>query len=176
MGARLMKLGMELQRKADRVRDYCSRWNNASQKVIIEPTFRPTLSIDAFGREPFRTQAPRGNGKLGVNRSVEMADKTEYTTRSDGFKHMRDRFSVDEPVGMDFEAGKPLRNGASPLEAPLNARQLAEILPLHPVTILKWARQGKIPCHRLSARKIVFLPSEITRWLSDYTDKAVRAA
>jgi Helix-turn-helix domain len=105
-----------------------------------------------------------------------MADKTEYSTRSGAFKPMRHSFTEAEPVRMDSETAKPLRNGASPLEAPLNARQLAEILPLHPVTILKWARQGKIPCHRLSARKIVFLPSEITRWLSDYTNKAVRAA
>jgi hypothetical protein len=53
------------------------------------------------------------------------------------------------------------------IEQPLTAQQLATIVPLHPVTILKWAREGKIPHRRLSARKIVFLPGEIRRWLAD---------
>jgi hypothetical protein len=105
-----------------------------------------------------------------------MTDKTEYSPRGSGFEPMRDNYSLAGPTKADSETWKPHRKGASPLEAPLSARQLAEILPLHPVTILKWARQGKIPCHRLSPRKIVFLPSEITKWLSDYTNKAVRAA
>jgi len=34
------------------------------------------------------------------------------------------------------------------------------------VTILRWARERRIPHHRLSARKIVFLPSEISHWLA----------
>ena len=52
-------------------------------------------------------------------------------------------------------------------EVPVTAKQLAGIVPLHPVTLLRWAREGKIPHRRLSARKIVFLPSEIRRWLAD---------
>jgi hypothetical protein len=52
------------------------------------------------------------------------------------------------------------------IEVPVTAQQLAGIVPLHPVTLLKWAREGKIPHRRLSARKIVFLPSEIRRWLA----------
>jgi len=51
------------------------------------------------------------------------------------------------------------------IEMPLTAQQLAAIVPLHPATLLRWAREGKIPHRRLSARKIVFLPSEINRWL-----------
>jgi excisionase family DNA binding protein len=52
------------------------------------------------------------------------------------------------------------------IEQPLSATELAPIIGLHSVTILRWAREGRIPHHRLSARKIVFLPSEINRWLS----------
>ena len=51
------------------------------------------------------------------------------------------------------------------IEKPLTAEQLSKILPLHTVTILKWAREGKIPHKRLSPRKIVFKPSEIQAWL-----------
>lgn len=48
----------------------------------------------------------------------------------------------------------------------LTAQELSRIVPLHPVTILRWAREGKIPHRRLSARKIVFLPAEINAWLA----------
>lgn len=66
------------------------------------------------------------------------------------------------------------------IEVPLTAQQLAAIVPLHPVTLLRWAREGKIPHRRLSARKVVFLASEINRWLADgsslYHADAGRAA
>jgi predicted DNA-binding transcriptional regulator AlpA len=68
----------------------------------------------------------------------------------------------------------------NPIERPLTAQQLAEIVPLHHVTILRWAREGRIPHRRLSARKIVFLPSEINTWLSSgaqfYTEGVGHAA
>jgi predicted DNA-binding transcriptional regulator AlpA len=56
------------------------------------------------------------------------------------------------------------------IEAPLTAQQLSQIVPLHSVTILKWAREGKIPHRRLSARKVLFLPSEINAWLASGSD------
>lgn len=66
------------------------------------------------------------------------------------------------------------------IEVPLTAKQLAAIIPLHPVTLLRWAREGKIPHRRLSARKVLFLQSEIQRWLADglclYPTDAGRAA
>ena len=69
---------------------------------------------------------------------------------------------------------------APAIERPLTAQQLAEIVPLHSVTLLRWAREGKIPHRRLSARKIVFLPSEINAWLVSgsnlYPTDADRAA
>jgi excisionase family DNA binding protein len=55
---------------------------------------------------------------------------------------------------------------AQEIERPLSATELAQVIGLHSVTILRWAREGKIPHHRLSARKIVFLPSEINRWIA----------
>lgn len=59
----------------------------------------------------------------------------------------------------------------------LTAQELSRIVPLHPVTILRWARQGRIPHRRLSSRKIVFLLPEINEWLaSGYTEPVVRAA
>lgn len=48
----------------------------------------------------------------------------------------------------------------------LTAQELSRLIPLHPVTILRWARERKIPHRRLSARKIVFLPDEINAWLA----------
>ena len=65
----------------------------------------------------------------------------------------------------------------SAIESPLTAQELSKIVPLHPVTILRWAREGRIPCRRLSARKVLFLPSEVSKWLSSgYAGNAVRAA
>lgn len=55
---------------------------------------------------------------------------------------------------------------AQEIEQPLSATKLAPIIGLHSETILRWAREGRIPHHRLSARKIVFLPSEIKSWLA----------
>lgn len=65
----------------------------------------------------------------------------------------------------------------SGIQRPLSAQELAPILGLHHVTLLKWARQGKVPCRRLSTRKVVFLPSEINKWLAtSYAGDAGRAA
>ncbi|MBW4039195.1 MAG: helix-turn-helix domain-containing protein [Acidobacteria bacterium] len=66
------------------------------------------------------------------------------------------------------------------IETPLTAQELSKIVPLHHVTILKWAREGRIPSRRLSARKVLFLPSEVSKWLSSdsnlYPTNAVHAA
>ena len=63
------------------------------------------------------------------------------------------------------------------IERPLSAKELAPILGLHSVTLLKWARDGRVPRRRLSARKVVFLPSEINDWLANgYPADAGRAA
>lgn len=66
---------------------------------------------------------------------------------------------------------------ATSIVRPLSAAELAPQLGLHSGTLLRWAREDRIPHRRLSARKIVFIPSEVDAWLaSGYTDSAVRAA
>lgn len=58
----------------------------------------------------------------------------------------------------------------------LTVNQAAEIVPLHPVTILKWAREGRIP-HRRLGRKVIFPQAKLYEWLeSEYTEPAVRTA
>jgi excisionase family DNA binding protein len=59
----------------------------------------------------------------------------------------------------------------------LTAKEAAKIARLHPVTLLRWAREGKVPHRRLSSRKIVFSRGQLTAWLeSGYTGSTVRAA
>ncbi len=58
----------------------------------------------------------------------------------------------------------------------LTAQEAAKVIHLHPVTILRWAREGRIPHLRLG-RKVLFPLSQLNAWLeSGYTDCAVRAA
>jgi excisionase family DNA binding protein len=68
----------------------------------------------------------------------------------------------------------------STIERPLTAQQLSKLVPLHPVTLLRWAREGRIPHRRLGPRRVIFLPSEINAWLASgsqvYTEPATRAA
>lgn len=96
----------------------------------------------------------------------------------DRFEAFADDNLLDQPkVPLITDQQTPQRFG---IEVPLTAQQLAAIVPLHPVTLLRWAREGKIPHRRLSTRKIVFLPSEINRWLANglglYPADAGRAA
>jgi len=58
----------------------------------------------------------------------------------------------------------------------LTAAEAAKIARVHPVTLLKWAREGKVPHRRLSARKVVFPLSQLINWLAGYTDSVARAA
>jgi excisionase family DNA binding protein len=59
----------------------------------------------------------------------------------------------------------------------LTAKEAAQIARIHPVTLLRWAREGRVPHSRLSSRKIVFPRSQLTAWLdSGYTGSTVRAA
>jgi excisionase family DNA binding protein len=59
----------------------------------------------------------------------------------------------------------------------LTAKEAAKIVRLHPVTLLRWAREGRVPHRRLSPRKIVFPRSQLVAWLeSGYTGSTVRAA
>lgn len=61
-------------------------------------------------------------------------------------------------------------------EALLSAVQAAQLLHLHPNTLLLWARSGKVPCLRLG-RRVAFRASALNQWLlTQYTTPAVRAA
>ncbi len=58
----------------------------------------------------------------------------------------------------------------------LTSVDAARLLSLHPVTILRWAREGKIPHLRLG-RKVMFRASELNAWcVSGYSTSAVHAA
>lgn len=59
----------------------------------------------------------------------------------------------------------------------LTPREAARIARVHPVTLLRWCREGKAPHRRLSARKVIFPLRELIAWLeSDYTGSVSRAA
>jgi excisionase family DNA binding protein len=58
----------------------------------------------------------------------------------------------------------------------LTSTQAARLLSIHPVTLLRWAREGSVP-HRRLGRKVVFRASELNSWCATgYTKSAVRAA
>lgn len=69
---------------------------------------------------------------------------------------------------------------ASTIIRPLSASDLAPILGIHPVTLLRWAREGRVPHRRLGPRKVIFVASDINKWLlsdsSLYPELATRAA
>jgi excisionase family DNA binding protein len=47
----------------------------------------------------------------------------------------------------------------------ISAAEASQLLDLHPVTLLRWAREGRIP-HRRLGRRVVFRVSELDRWLN----------
>jgi excisionase family DNA binding protein len=58
----------------------------------------------------------------------------------------------------------------------ISAVEAGQLLGLHPVTLLRWAREGRIP-HRHLGRKVKFRVSELNSWsMTLYTDSAVRVA
>ena len=67
-------------------------------------------------------------------------------------------------------------SAAKVFEPLLTSVDAARLLNLHPVTILRWAREGRIPHLRLG-RKVMFRASELDSWCTaGYTSVAVRAA
>jgi excisionase family DNA binding protein len=58
----------------------------------------------------------------------------------------------------------------------ISAVDAGQLLGIHPVTLLRWAREGRIPHCRLG-RKVKFRVSELNAWSTTlYTDRAVRVA
>jgi len=52
----------------------------------------------------------------------------------------------------------------------LTAVEDGQLLGLHPVTLLRWAREGRIP-HRRLGRKVTFRSSELNSWYGRSTLK-----
>lgn len=58
----------------------------------------------------------------------------------------------------------------------LSSSEAAKLLTVHPGTLTRWAREGRVPAHKLG-RRVAFRASELNAWLSaGYADRAVRAA
>jgi len=68
---------------------------------------------------------------------------------------------------------------APPFEPLLDATEVAHILRLHPQSVLRLARSGKLPCLRY-ARRLRFRRADIAAWIethsSDRTDHLERDA
>ncbi|SEB55089.1 helix-turn-helix domain-containing protein [Terriglobus roseus] len=45
----------------------------------------------------------------------------------------------------------------------LNADEASSLLGLHPVTLRRWAREGRVPCHRVG-RRLSFRSTELNHW------------
>jgi excisionase family DNA binding protein len=64
----------------------------------------------------------------------------------------------------------------TPFEPILSAVEVCQLLKLHPVTLLRWAREGRVPHLRLG-RRVLFRLSQLNVWLtSNETNVAVSAA
>ena len=50
----------------------------------------------------------------------------------------------------------------------MTALEAGQLLGLHPVTLLRWAREGRIP-HRRLGRKVKFRASELNAWYGSST-------
>ena len=47
----------------------------------------------------------------------------------------------------------------------LNAEDAARLLTVHEGTLTRWAREGRVPAHRLG-RRVAFRASELNAWLA----------
>jgi len=84
----------------------------------------------------------------------------------------------DENRLVDREGGDVMRELASTVrfEPLLSADDAGKLLGLHPVTLLRWARENRVPHHRLG-RKVRFRATELNKWcMTLYNDGAVRVA
>ena len=52
----------------------------------------------------------------------------------------------------------------------VKARDIAQMANVSLQTVLKWAREGKIPHHRISARCLRFSIEEVNHWLQQKRD------
>jgi excisionase family DNA binding protein len=69
-----------------------------------------------------------------------------------------------------------MQTAALTFEPFISATEAGKLLGIHPVTLLRWAREGRVP-HRRFGRKVKFRESELDSWQTTlYTGNAVRVA
>jgi excisionase family DNA binding protein len=61
-----------------------------------------------------------------------------------------------------------METGNHVFEPLISATEAGKLLGLHPVTLLRWAREGRIP-HRRLGRKVTFRTSELNSWYARST-------
>jgi excisionase family DNA binding protein len=57
----------------------------------------------------------------------------------------------------------------------LSAAVAGGMLSIHPVTLLRWAREGRVPYHRLG-RRVAFRASELDSWLNSASSIRINRA
>lgn len=93
---------------------------------------------------------------------------------------VRPKLGVNEQtINHDKGAGQPRANyidDRASFQPLITAAEAAKLLNLHHVTVLRWAREGRLPHLRLG-RKVMFRASALDAWCTEsYTRPAVRAA
>ena len=79
-----------------------------------------------------------------------------------------ERNAITTPSAMQLSQMRALAPPSQmpvPFEPLISAVDAGQLLDLHPVTLLRWAREGRIP-HRRLGRRVVFRISELDKWLS----------
>ncbi len=59
-----------------------------------------------------------------------------------------------------------------PVRDLLTARQAAEVLDVHPRTVLRWSREAGLPSHRIGERELRFVRAEIVEWATSRSKHA----
>jgi len=62
------------------------------------------------------------------------------------------------------------------VERPLTTKQAAEFLGVHFKTVEKFAREGRIPAHRIGGRILRFYETELDIWLRGTVSSASQSA
>ena len=61
-----------------------------------------------------------------------------------------------------------METGNHAFEPLMSAAEAGQLMGVHPVTLLRWAREGRVP-HRRLGRKVTFRASELNSWYARST-------
>ena len=61
-----------------------------------------------------------------------------------------------------------METGNQAFEPLMSATEAGQLMGVHPVTLLRWAREGRVP-HRRLGRKVTFRASELNSWYARST-------